>query len=112
MTKPAPPSIPTPAQTLAIRRHLASAEGAHLLCRRKACRRAGACRQDGACRSGLYGEPGAGLIDDELMHLRIAYFLDLLTHWARLPAIIRSSRKRPRRAPPPGRGEGARRRST
>ena len=34
----------TPDEQRAVRRHLHSAEGAHRLCRRKACRRARACR--------------------------------------------------------------------
>jgi hypothetical protein len=80
------PPVPTPAQRLAIRRHLNSAEGAHLLCRRKACRRARACRQNDQCRSALYGAAGAGPANDELMALRLAYVLSLADHWARLPA--------------------------
>lgn len=68
----------------AIRRHLHSAEGAHLMCRRKACRRARACRLDQTCASRLYAG-GAGTVDEELMALGLAYRLALFDHWARLP---------------------------
>ena len=69
----------TPDEQRAVRRHLHSAEGAHLLCRRKACRRARACRLDESCASRLYGVAGSGPVDGELMALRLA------EHWQRLP---------------------------
>lgn len=75
----------TPDEQRAIQRHLHSAEGAHLLCRRKACRRARACRLDESCASRLYGVAGSGPVDGELMALRLAYLLQLFEHWQRLP---------------------------
>ncbi|MCZ8313259.1 hypothetical protein [Phreatobacter sp.] len=74
----------TPDEQRAIRRHLHSAEGAHLLCRRKACRRARACRLGDSCASRLYAN---GLFPDnqELMALHFAYLLELAGHWKTLP---------------------------
>jgi len=90
----------TPDEQRAVRRHLHSAEGAHLLCRRKACRRARACRLDESCASRLYGVAGSGPVDGELMALRLAYLLQLFEHWQRLP----------RRSGSPAAGRPARRR--
>jgi len=100
MTPATPPQPPTPQEQRAIRRHLHSAEGAHLLCRRKACRRARACRLDGTCASRLYGAAGPLPADEELMSLHIAYLLTLVAHWERLP----------RRSAPPSAGRSLRRR--
>ncbi len=88
-----PPSRrPPPDQARAIRRHLASAEGAHLLCRRGACRRARACRQDDSCHSALAGKPDAAPPDMELWCLRMSYFLRLIEHWQTLPHRRRGGR--------------------
>jgi hypothetical protein len=73
----------TPDEQRAVRRHLHSAEGAHRLCRRKACRRARACRLTDTCASRLYGT-GAWPGDGELMACRLSYLLELAGHWDRL----------------------------
>ena len=86
-----PPAPLTPDEQRAIRRHLHSAEGAHLLCRRKACRRARCCRLDETCASRLYDAAGLPP-DQELMSLHLAYLLALVDHWRRLP-------RRPAHAP-------------
>ena len=88
-----PPAPLTPDEQRAIRCHLHSAEGAHLLCRRKACRRARCCRLDETCASRLYGAAGSGPVDGELMALRLAYLIELAGHWERLPR--RPSHARP-----------------
>ncbi len=75
----------TPDEQRGIRRHLHSAEGAHLFCRRKACRRARCCRLAETCASRLYGVAGSGPVDGELMALRLAYLIELGAHWERLP---------------------------
>jgi hypothetical protein len=75
----------SPDEQRAIRRHLHSAEGAHLMCRRKACRRARCCRLVDTCASPLAAAGGPGLVDSDLMALGLAYRLALFDHWARLP---------------------------
>jgi hypothetical protein len=97
MTQPDPSHSPTPAERRAIRRHIASAAGAHLLCRRGACRRACACRQTDTCLSTYNGDPGGAPADQELMAFQFSYFLKLVDHWRRLP-----------RRPPAGKGRPAR----
>lgn len=88
----------TPDEQRAIYRHLHSAEGAHLMCRRKACRRARACRLDESCASRLYGLAGTSPVDGELMALRLAYLIELGAHWQRLPRrpIRSAGGRRPR----------------
>jgi hypothetical protein len=90
MTRTAPRDPLTPDEQRAIRRHLHSAEGAHLMCRRKACRRARACRLDQTCASGLYGSGGPVAMDEELVALGLAYRLALFQHWALLPRPARA----------------------
>lgn len=84
----------TPDEQRAIRRHLHSAEGAHRLCRRKACRRARACRLAETCASRLYG--GGMPEDQELMALHLAYLLELGPHWARLPRPPPNAKRGPK----------------
>jgi hypothetical protein len=91
----------TPAEQRAVNRHLHSAEGAHLLCRRKACRRARACRLAETCASRLYA--GAVPEGEELTALRLAYLLELAGLWARLP---RPDAKRGPKAPFRKSGDG------
>lgn len=90
MTRTAPRAPLTPDEQRAIRRHLHSAEGAHLICRRKACRRARSCRLDQTCASGLYVSGGPVAMDEELVALGLAYRLALFQHWARLPRPARA----------------------
>jgi hypothetical protein len=87
----------TPDESRAIRRHLHSAEGAHLLCRRKACRRARCCRLIETCASRLYA--GALPEGEELMALRLAYLIELGALWQRLPRPVPRHAKRGPKAP-------------
>ncbi len=87
----------TPDERRSINRHLHSAEGAHRLCRRKACRRARACRLDGTCASRLYA--GATPEGEELTALRLAYLLELAGLWERLPRPVPRNAKRGPKAP-------------
>lgn len=109
MTRMAPREPLSAAEQRAIRRHLHSAEGAHRLCRRKACRRARACRLVETCASPLAAAGGPGAVDGELMALGLAYRLALFAHWARLPRRpARRARSRRKQIPAAPRSGGHR----
>jgi hypothetical protein len=97
MTQRSPSPSPTPAECRPIRRHVASAAGAHLFCRRGACRRARACRQTGDCLSTYNGQPDGMPADQELWAFQMSYLLKLFSHWQRLPPRP-ARRARPPRA--------------
>ncbi len=84
----------TPDEQRDVRRHLHSAEGAHLLCRRKACRRARCCRLVETCASRLYAV--ALREGEELMALRLAYLLELGGLWRRLPRPPPNAKRGPK----------------